>query len=393
MDSNKSVTHICLIGDDPSANLTPLADHTIPSSRLVIAHLANQESAALALKNIAKIRGHQVDMWKLPNSLETEFIKLSFMELFERESKVDSQIWLNASNGSRQQVLAAYEIARSYQIPIFIVEPTYDAICWLYPEGQGLTPIKDKIKLHEFFKLNDCELIAQQNRHGVSKELRDFGESWLAKANKIHSGLAKLNYLAMTARGRLTAKQDQAMLSDESLQWLLEDLERNGVIKLDGKNVEFLHEKARFFCNGGWLEETTFSYVRDLRSEIKTIQDDGHSVEIERLINGKKVCNELDVVALVNNKLYVIECKTKRFENGGGSDTLYKLDSLAERLGGIKAKGALVSFYPLSNGEKRRAIELDIEVFSYGGLPRLKECLKQWLQTDILTSNKILNNK
>jgi len=387
MDANESVTHICLIGDDPSANLTPLADHTIPSSRLVIAHLANQESAALALKSIAKTRGLQVDTWELPDSIETEVIKLSFIELFERESKSEEQIWLNASNGTRQQVLSAYEIARSYEIPIFIVEPTYDAICWLYPEGRELTPIKDKIKLHEFFQVNECTLVSQQNQRGISKQIREIGNNWLAKANTLNSGLAKLNYLAMVAKEQnLKAKQNASMLSDDSLQWLLEDLERNDLISFNGKTVNFLSEDVRFFCNGGWLEEITFSYIRGLRSEIKTIQDDGHSVEIGRLINGKKVCNELDVVALVNNKLYVIECKTKRFENGGGSDTLYKLDSLAERLGGIKATCALVSFYPLTNAEKRRAVELGIEVFSVQELPRLKECLKQWLQTDKLDS-------
>ena len=73
--------------------------------------------------------------------------------------------------------------------------------------------------------------------------------------------------------------------------------------------------------DGGWLEETTYGIVRSLAKKLPTIQDDGHSVEIERLINGQKVLNELDVVVLVNNKLFVIECKTKQFHKGDGKIT------------------------------------------------------------------------
>ena len=386
MQPNDFVTHICLIGDDPTANLTPIVDKNIASHRLVIVHTSGQQQSVDALTRIVKIRAHQVDTWLLPNTLSTEKIKLSLIRLFEQEinqmsdPNLNQSILLNASNGKRHHILSAYEIARSYKIPIFVIEPAQDTLCWLYPEDRGLTEISDRIKLHEFFHLNECELVSQKNKLGISKTLRELGEQWLSKSDKLHSGLAKLNYLAMIAKGQQpTAKQDDAMLSDESLQWLLESLERNKLLKLDGKLVRFLNNDIRFFCNGGWLEETTFSYIRGLRSEIQTIQDDGHSVEIERLVKGKKLLNELDVVALVNNKLYVIECKTKRYERGDGSNTLYKLDSLTDRLGSIKAKAALVTFFPLTKTERRRAVELDIKVISFEELPRLRESLKRWL--------------
>lgn len=388
-DSLQFVTHICLLGDDPSANLTPLADSSVASNRLIIVFQKNQEQAMQALKKVAKIRGHKVDIWLLPESQSTEQIKLSFLRLFEKELSKElkfkpanpgRQIWLNASNGSRQQVLSAYEVARSYQLPIFIVEPEKDALCWLYPEGRELTPLNDKIKLHEFFMVNSCEMVSQKNKQGIANELQELGNRWLAKADKLGTGLAKLNYLGAVAHGpKFVSRMDKSMLKEQSLQWLLDDLQKSQLIQVKGKDIHFKDRDTIFFCNGGWLEETTYGIVQSLAKKLPTIQDDGHSVEIERSINGQKVLNELDVVALVNNKLFVIECKTKQFHKGDGNNTLYKLDSLAERLGGIKAKAALVTFFPISVAEMRRAKELDIKIFVASDLPNLQQHVQKWL--------------
>ncbi|MDT0602343.1 Card1-like endonuclease domain-containing protein [Thalassotalea castellviae] len=382
--NEKQVTHICLIGDDPTANLTPIIDKVIPSDRVIIAHEQYQQEQVEQLKKVIQTRGYKVDKWLLPTTFNTEEIKFNFMQLFEHEATHPSETWLNASNGSRYQILAAYEVARAYDAQIYIVEPKYDALCWLSPENKKLTPVADKIKLHEFLSVNGCTLTSQQNKNGISADLRAIGENWLKQADKLQTGLAKLNYLAQFTHDDtfVSKEQDSVMLNDESLQWLLNDLETLDLIKVEDKAVHFQNEKTRFFANGGWLEEITFSYIRSLSSEIPELQDDGHSLEIERSINGKTIKNELDVVALVNNKLHVIECKTKKFKNGDGSNMLYKIDSLAERLGGLKCKAALVTFYPLNKSELARAKELNVEIFSGIALSNLKNKLNDWLQNN-----------
>ena len=387
------VTHICLMGDDPSANITPLVDSDIDSQRLIIAHDKSQKVAAEALEAVARTRGHRVDKWILPSCQSTDAIKLSFLRLFELETNSEietqkksigqersSEVWLNASNGNRQQVLSAYEIARSYRVPIFIVEPNQDELCWIYPEQRASVAIKDKIKLHEFFTVNSCRLVSQKNKQGIPKNLRALGKRWLDKAAKIGSGLTKLNHLGFMAKApEYTSVMDKAMLLDHSLQWLLDDLQSNDLIEIHGKKIKFRDSNILFFCTGGWLEEITYGFVRGLAGNHRSIQDNGHSVEVERAVKGKTVLNELDVVALVNNRLFVIECKTKRFTKGDGNNTLYKLDSIAERLGGIKANAALVTFFPISAAESRRARELNIEIIGSDDLPQLENRLAHWL--------------
>jgi Card1-like endonuclease family protein len=382
----QTVTHICLLGDDPSANLTPLADTAIPSQKLIICFTEPHRSSMRSLRQVAKTRGVSVDCWLLPERATTEQLKLSFMQLIESESKhaksrkVPNQIWLNASNGSRQQVLSAYEVVRSYQLPIYIVEPTLDKVCWLYPEGRESIEITDTIKLHEFFVLNGCTLVSQKSLSGDSSTVRNLGVSWLEKAKQLTKGLAKLNYLAIVARGpKLIAQMDKPMLDDNALQWLLDELHRQELIKVKGKNVYFSDQQTLFFCSGGWLEQVTYSLVLELTKQLPEIQDLGYSLEIKRSVGSQTVLNELDVVALVNNNLFVIECKTKQYNRGEGNQVLYKLDSLAERLGGFKAKAALVTFFPISSAERRRAKELSIEIFGPEQLPTLKTHLKRWM--------------
>lgn len=382
MNQPPIVTHICLIGDDPTANLTPIIDKEIPSDRVIIAHEEHQQKQVEQLKKIILTRGYKVDTWLLPSTFNTEEIKFNFMQLFEQEANHPSDTWLNASNGSRYQVLAVYEVARAYNAQIFVVEPKYDALCWLFPENKGLTQVADKIKLHEFLSLNGCILTSQQNKNGITRDYRDIAENWLKQADKIQTGLAKLNYLAQftSEESFISKEQDNAMLNDKSLQWLLNDLEIYELIKRVGTSIQFKNEEARFFANGGWLEQITYSYVKNLSSEIPELQDSGHSVEIERTINGKTIKNELDVVILANNKLHVIECKTKKFKYGEGSNMLYKIDSLSERLGGLKCSASLVTFYPLNKNELARAKELGIEVFYGENLNNLKARLKAWIQ-------------
>lgn len=58
---------------------------------------------------------------------------------------------------------------------------------------------------------------------------------------------------------------------------------------------------------------------------------ENHSVGVQvyRKIGDREVRNELDVATIVNNKLHIIECKTKGMREDG-DDTLYKLESLRD---------------------------------------------------------------
>jgi len=149
-----------------------------------------------------------------------------------------------------------------------------------------------------------------------------------------------------------------------------------GLLKIEADCLAFASEEDRFFVNGGWLEEYLFSRIDRLRNRFK-IQDSAMSVQVESATGTK---NEIDVALLHNNRLFLIECKTRRFRGnqGAGSKALYRMDSL-KIMGGITAQAMLASYRRLSASHHRRAEDLQIDLIVGDELLNIEQRLEKWL--------------
>ena len=124
--------------------------------------------------------------------------------------------------------------------------------------------------------------------------------------------------------------------------------------------------------------------MRQLRRHSDShIQDIARSVEIERKVAGNAVPNELDVVFLADNRLHLIECKTRQFKGEGedspGAEAIYKLDTLADLTGGLQARAMLVSYRDMSGHDRNRARDLGIAVCAGGQLRHLERHLRDFI--------------
>jgi hypothetical protein len=74
--------------------------------------------------------------------------------------------------------------------------------------------------------------------------------------------------------------------------------------------------------------------------------------------------NELDVLAVHNNRLLIIECKTVRFsdDHQKSNNTLYKINSLGESLRGVFGKKVLLSAWGVSSTMLDRAKTQGIKI-------------------------------
>ena len=375
--------HLCLLDDSPITALTPLLDPAIASDRVIFALRPGQQENMKRLKKVLQPRGIQVDTWLLPDTQHTAALIDSFHQLIDQcvSDAPDTQFVLNASCGPRHHVLAAYEVARAYGLHCFVIEPALDELYWLFPEDKANSNLADRLRLRDYFTALDFTIAHIANCGLVDKKLRDLGECWLAQAESACTAMGQLNYLASTANeGQLTTVALTAhQANSPALQGLIDDLARIGLVSRSHNALRFVDEAARFFANGGWLEEYVYGLLLSLRPQILRLQDCAQGMEISRNIGKRTVSNELDVVALANNRLHIIECKTKKFNKGEGNDVIYKLDSLAELMGGTQARALLVSFKDIRLGERTRAAELDIDIIGPAELPRLKSRLRQWL--------------
>jgi hypothetical protein len=158
---DKKVTHVCLLNEDPSTILSPIVDPHIPSHKLVIVSTSKYIKFANHVISLAKRRGYSAEHKLLVDSYFTEDLKNAFSQIFAELSDVENEVWFNATNGHRIQSLCAFEIARNFDIPTYVVNGSNDSLYWVHPAKRESIKIQDKLKLKEYVELYESTLTSQ----------------------------------------------------------------------------------------------------------------------------------------------------------------------------------------------------------------------------------------
>jgi hypothetical protein len=368
-------THLILVSAQPIPNLTPILDDTLRPKKVVMLVSPDMLERSKALENIYKKRGIIVERCLIDNPWDADHISDLVLDLLTQYPEGD--IALNATGGTKLMSIAAYEAFRSCQLPIFYVHPEYDRLIWLSPKQPDLD-LSDRLKLKEYLMAYGASTVEIPYPTGVTAPIRQLTQQLLTDIDRYANELSTLNYLAYQANNpKLTSEIQDGPQSKPQLWELLELFETAGLCKINGHSLHFIDECARFTANGGWLEMHTYALCLNLKKAIG-IQDVACNITINRQPGGKAIVkNEIDIGLIKANRLHLIECKTKRFEQG--ADVLYKLDSLRDLMGGLQGKAMLVSFNHLDKTSRARAKELNIRLCCQSELQTLQHRLQTWL--------------
>ncbi|EOA6586818.1 DUF1887 family protein [Vibrio vulnificus] len=373
--------HVGIIDQDPVRLVTPLLDLRTVSTHIVFIGDESQRDMYQRLHSVLAQRDITSELFVIPSVVDTRLIKQSIQTLAEDLKSRGEDVKLNASCGLRHRLLSVYEVFRTYHWPIFVVEPNSDKLCWLYPDGREDSQVEDRITVADYLTIfgargefNEVELPPQ-----LDQKLHELGERWASHALELGPGLATLNYLATTCRKeqKLDVELSEKQQGYRELNMLLADLVEAQIATYENGILTFANEDARRFSNGEWLETLVHSTVKQIQDDMPTIQDHSLNVQVYRQLGEREVRNELDVASVVNNKLHIIECKTKGMRDDG-DDTLYKLESLRDLLGGLQARAMLVSFRPLRHNDITRAEDLGLALIGPDELKDLKNHLTDW---------------
>ncbi|EPC7290085.1 DUF1887 family protein [Vibrio vulnificus] len=373
--------HVGIIDQDPVRLVTPLLDLRTVSTHIVFIGDESQRDMYQRLHSVLAQRDITSELFVIPSVVDTRLIKQSIQALAEDLKSRGEDVKLNASCGLRHRLLSVYEVFRTYHWPIFVVEPNSDKLCWLYPDGREDSQVEDRITVADYLTIfgargefNEVELPPQ-----LDQKLHELGERWASHALELGPGLATLNYLATTCRKeqKLDVELSEKQQGYRELNMLLADLVEAQIATYENGILTFANEDARRFSNGEWLETLVHSTVKQIQDDMPTIQDHSLNVQVYRQLGEREVRNELDVASVVNNKLHIIECKTKGMRDDG-DDTLYKLESLRDLLGGLQARAMLVSFRPLRHNDITRAEDLGLALIGPDELKDLKKHLTDW---------------
>jgi hypothetical protein len=379
-------THLYLVSAQATPNLTPALDPVLTPRRVLLLVSPDMARRAGWLESVLKPRGIRVERWEIQDAWDIEHVQQRVLELLEREQALVAagDIALNATGGTKPMSIAAYEVFRAGDLPIFYIHPEHDRLIWMHPSGRPAVDLANRVKLDAFLLAHGAR-VQSAVTDAIPEERRALTDWLVAHSRRFGQALRTLNWLAMKATGALRSPVlDEQQRRDMALGDLIGRCAGAGLLSVVGGQLRFPDEAARFYVNGGWLEEHVYAVFRELRREERRIQDLARSVDLYREDpRGAEVHNEIDVACLAENRLYLVECKTRSWGRGDapgpGADALYRLDALADLLGGLQGRAMLVSYLDLPAHVRRRAEDLRIQVCAGVRLRELRGEVSRWL--------------
>jgi hypothetical protein len=377
-------THLYLVSAQATPNLTPALDPAVAPKRILLLVSPDMRIRASWLESVLKPRGIRVERWEIGDAWDVEHVQQRVLALLEREQLLAAtgDIALNATGGTKPMSIAAYEVFRAADLPIFYIHPEHDRLIWMHPGGRPVVDLANRVKLDAFLLAHGARVQSAET-DAIPESRRGLTDWLVTRSHRLAQTLGTLNWLAMKARGSLRSPAlDAQQRRDMVLGDLIGRCVRAELLSVVGGQLHFLDETARSYVNGGWLEEHVYAVFRELRREERRIQDLARCVQLYREDpRGGEVHNEIDVACLAENRLYLVECKTKAWKGGDGpgSEALYRLDALADLLGGLKGRAMLVSYLDLPVHVRRRAEDLRIQVCAGARLPELRGEISRWL--------------
>ena len=128
-------------------------------------------------------------------------------------------------------------------------------------------------------------------------------------------------------------------------------------------------DSARFFA-GGWAEEYVFLKLTGLLAQGQ------YAMNVKVSQAQSKSGNEIDAMAVKNNRALLIECKSGKQTKA--QESIYKLGQVVKQVGGLMAQGLYVSAQRVSDTDRQRAREYGIDVMAADELTQLTAYLRDW---------------
>lgn len=366
--------HLCLVSGQPLPNLIPaLSEESRPDGVVLLVSEDMREKARLLRSNLENLGCRVEEVPVHPYRIED--IRATILDQLARYE--GRQIGLNATCGTKVMALGAYDVFREFGHPAFYIDTDNRQQITLLPVPSS-SPLADLVSVklslaaygYTIEKSGSCRVLPERRR---------FGEFLVKNIGRYSGALNILNALSSRSKKSLQAQLEGRMSS--ALGELLQQCAAAGILAVDGERVVFKDEDARFFANGGWLEDFVTQTVNRLKGQ-KLVRDHLNNLVVT---SGGKVKNEIDLAFTANNRLHLIECKTalmadKQSKEGRADGIAYKLEALRDLIGGTYAQAMLVSYRELTPEDRRRCKEYRIKVVEGARISELYGNIRRWIE-------------
>ncbi len=373
--------HICLVSGQPIPNLIPIRMEELRPEKVVLLVSPDMKAQAERLESVINDWGIKTEKEPIaPFDLnEAREACMTILAKYEKEDVI-----LNATGGTKIMAFAAFEVFREMGRPIIYVDTQDKRIDVLSPEMQKME-FRSVMKVKQYLASYGQYIIAEKPSSEFTGDHRAVTDEIIGNIGNYEKGIAVLNKIASRYLHIRTFPFDAYIthddLDEEQFRSVVSLFSAQKILKFNKDNtITFSTLQNVEFASGGWLEEYAYRIASslnpvDIKMGVK-IRWDLKKTEIPD--------NEYDVIFTFSNRLYLIECKTKRFQgwdvDHAGEESIYKLDSLRDAAGGLYGKGMLVSYRGLSDAQKRRLEANRLEYCDGPNLKSLRERIKRWIQ-------------
>lgn len=386
------IAHICLVSDQPLPNILPALIPEIKPKLIVLLVSSRMEQKASFLSDGFKGLGIATQIIKIADTALENIEALNIL-IDETIARFNSEyhLILNATGGTK--ILSIATFLSGFNCDLDVIYFDKNRVISLNGTNRDEPlELKTALSFEIFLKVHGIE-ISQKEHKKIPQKLADLMQKWVARVDD-EEVIGRLNYLAAKTENKepYRAQLNKDERHDEKLKMYLSELEQIGLVNIlnNYEAVEFINATNRFFINGGWLEEFVFDRLVALQKDYPQINYVARSVTVkykydapEFADDDSKTKNELDVMALINNQLWVFEVKTKDMKQSN-SDTaenptqtmLYKLAGIIYRLGGQNTRGVVISFRRIGPYDKDRAKILKLGMLEGKDMSSLKNKLK-----------------
>ncbi len=374
---------VLLVSDQPIPNFIPILNDELKPKSVTLVVSDKMRTKAEWLKR--EIRKQQVEVLDdiLIGDRESDIaaVQNRLLEWAGEHEELLTESTLNITGGTKPMAIAAQELFRSEQRPVFYLDIQSDTASWI-ADGKKPRPsvqLRNSPTLAQFFGLMGMAMVGGDFKSQLENEKwRYFCDEIAQNVREYASALGGLNCLASDAERNRELLFNPREQEFRLPKWadLVEMLSAHELIRSNrnGKK-EFVSPDARRFCNGIWLEHYVFTLLKEFGFNKKRAL---MNVKVRRESTGlSSIENEFDAVVLHKNTCYIVECKTRNMKPSKknahvdiGDSAVYKLAELSSELG-LRATGILVSAREVRKEDKDRAKYRNVKVFS--DLTTLKE--------------------
>ncbi len=367
-------THLAIFHPN-QAGILSAALH-LAADCVILLHRAEDDVSGI--KSVLQSRGVKCTAEAM--SFDTQSFRTRLDTLFADHT---DPVSFNASNSYHKWVMLCFEHFIYHDWPIFMVDKFTNQLTWLHRESSNQDEdISCHLKIHEYLKTFNTHVLNQGKKEPEPYQSRALTQWIIDHIGSHDKQITKLNYMAMMANKQHQYTMRHEEFKNPELQELLDHFAQVHMLSIKGKKISFISDKKRFYCNGGWLENHVFALMYGMRQKRPQMVDVAKGMEIVR--HQGKVKNEIDVIAMANNRLHIIECKTKKFGNSDRStqaanSVIYRLDTLKQLTGGLSGRAMLISYQAINKHSYQRAQDLGIYICAHTQLKQLEQHIYRFI--------------